>query len=86
MSDSKLWLARNDPENWDEYIPETDVFNHYTYANTLLKIVQDNTGPLVVGLLCPWGYGKSTILNIFKKRVEKELYCPRLRDARKKVE
>ena len=55
---------------------ENDPFNHEGYADALTKIVSDNKerGPMVIGLLGPWGCGKSSIINLVKQKIDMEKY------------
>ncbi|MBU1044810.1 MAG: hypothetical protein KJ915_10490 [Candidatus Omnitrophica bacterium] len=68
--ENKLNLLRDTPEFESVYSSDRDKFNHKVYAETLGKIIQDNSPPLVIGLLGGWGIGKSTILNLFKKLIK----------------
>lgn len=47
-------------------------FGYDIYAQKLFQIIKSNSGPLSIGLLGPWGYGKSTILEIFKKEIQND--------------
>lgn len=64
MNEEKLTLVKDIPEFEMEYKEDKDKFNHKVFAKTLMQIIEDNTAPLVLGLLGPWGSGKSTILNL----------------------
>lgn len=46
-----------------------DVFNHEAFADTILKLLTHNQPPLSIGLFGSWGIGKSTILNILRKKI-----------------
>jgi len=70
MIEKKLELVRDVPAFEKEYKQDRDKFNHKVYADTIFKIVEDNPAPLVLGLLGPWGCGKSTILNLFQNKIE----------------
>lgn len=59
-----LCLVRDAPAFEDSYEKTQDTFNHHTYAGAIARILSNNIAPLVIGLLGPWGCGKSTILNI----------------------
>jgi len=67
---NNLKIIRDIPEFETAYDEEKDTFNHKAYADVLEKIIQNNPAPLIIGLLGPWGTGKTTILNLFKKSVK----------------
>jgi len=56
---------------------EDDRFGHKDYSNALAEMIEHLKGSYSIGLLGPWGVGKSTI---------KELYCTGLKDDRKNEE
>ncbi|MCK4642530.1 hypothetical protein KAU32_02715 [bacterium] len=53
---------------------ETDPFDHEAIASTLKSIILDNSNnaPFVIGLLGPWGSGKSSVINKFKQYAKQE--------------
>jgi hypothetical protein len=46
-----------------------DAFNHEAFAETILKLLTRNTPPLSIGLFGSWGIGKSTIINILRRKI-----------------
>jgi len=60
---------------WTDNIAEIDVLNYRPYCDVLMDIVYnssiDNT---TIGLYGNWGSGKSTILNFFQKKIDKDKY------------
>ncbi len=49
--------------------PGLDAFNHEAYARAIFSILSENPPPLSIGLLGPWGIGKSTIIGILLKLI-----------------
>lgn len=43
---------------------------HEKVANQLLYIIENNQSGLAIGLEGPWGAGKSTVVNIFKRKLD----------------
>ncbi|MCP2519531.1 KAP family NTPase [Candidatus Aminicenantes bacterium AC-708-M15] len=70
IDNKTLKLVRDIPKFESEYSKEKDKFNHKAYADTILRIIKDNEAPLVIGLLGPWGAGKSTILNLLMQSLK----------------
>lgn len=54
-----------------------DKFGHKDYSNTLAQMINNLSGSYSIGLLGPWGVGKSTV---------KEMYCQSLKNDRKNEE
>lgn len=69
IDSEKLKLIKDIPCFGEEYDSGKDKFNHKVYAEKLFEIIRDNEGPQVIGLIGPWGTGKSTILNLLKNKV-----------------
>lgn len=67
-----LELLKDIPAFDEGYEGSDDVFNHKAYADSLVNIIKNNPAPLIVGLLGPWGCGKSSIFNIFRKNIGDE--------------
>lgn len=55
----------------ESFDPGSDTFNHAAFAETLLRLIRRNDPPLTIGLFGSWGIGKSTILNILSKNIER---------------
>lgn len=49
--------------------PEKDEFSHETIAQVLIETVQDAVPPATIGLLGPFGAGKTSIVNLAVKRL-----------------
>jgi len=47
-------------------------FGHWAYARTLEKILKQNDKPLTVGLFGEWGTGKTTVINMLLRKLEKD--------------
>lgn len=45
-----------------EYEEKLDAFSHKAYADTLLRLLENNPPPLSIGLFGSWGIGKSSII------------------------
>lgn len=70
-----LKLVRDTPISDDEktqFDNSEDYFNHESYANTIKKLIQDNDVPITIGLFGSWGVGKSSIINILKKKSKEQ--------------
>lgn len=50
-------------------IPDHDAFNHEAFAETILKLLIRNKPPLSIGLFGSWGIGKSSIVNILRRKI-----------------
>lgn len=68
----KLELIKDDPSFESGYVRAEDAFNHDSYADMLLKVIQDNSPPLSVGLFGSWGVGKSSIINDLRGKCQAE--------------
>ena len=55
-----------------EEIRKDDIFNHNTYADILYDIISNNKDSIAIGLLGPWGYGKSSIFNLLNYKLKSE--------------
>jgi hypothetical protein len=51
---------------------EDDAFAHKAYVDVLERTLRAGTEPLTIGLLGPWGVGKSTVLKALRKRMASE--------------
>jgi len=69
QTDDRLTLSKDIPAFGTAYDPAKDAFDHKVYAESLAKIIRDNPAPLSIGFLGPWGYGKSTVLNLFQTQM-----------------
>jgi len=67
----RLLISKNIPAFSEEYDENQDPFGHKTIAEALKEIIDDNEGPLTIGLFGPWGCGKSSVLNILKNKLIK---------------
>jgi hypothetical protein len=47
-------------------------FGHAAYADTLLKVLEDNEKPLTIGLFGEWGTGKTTIVNMLLRKLKEK--------------
>ncbi len=73
-----LSIQKDEPLFAQEFSSDQDIFNHEAFADALLKLILANNPPLSVGLFGSWGIGKSTIVNILKKKID-EGYSERLK-------
>ncbi|WP_406661508.1 P-loop NTPase fold protein [Methanolobus sp. ZRKC3] len=58
-------------------ITDTDFFEDKTHENvaeTLYKLIDDNDNGFTIGLEGSWGSGKSTVVSILKKKIEKKSF------------
>ncbi len=54
--------------------PDDDFFNFTEFAEKIKKIIQgyaDNTEPLTIGIYGKWGDGKTSLLNLIEKNIER---------------
>jgi hypothetical protein len=57
-------------------VAEEDKFDHQDFSEILWRIIKDNTlendlTPFNIGIFGKWGVGKSTVINLFKKSLNK---------------
>ncbi|MBS1537224.1 MAG: hypothetical protein JST20_05695 [Bacteroidetes bacterium] len=69
----KLKILKDDLEFDENSSEESDIkkdaFNHRAIAETIFDVFKDNDAPLTIGLFGGWGMGKSSIVNLIKKKV-----------------
>lgn len=71
MSDLKM--IKDDPSFADgKYEENSDAFNHEVFADTIHKIIVENDAPLTIGLFGGWGVGKTSIINLLKRKLSKK--------------
>jgi len=67
MTDKKLYIS-DDPISRIE----DDMFHHNIYADLLFKIIRDVKPPWNIGLFGRWGSGKTSIIKMLIKKIDKE--------------
>jgi hypothetical protein len=75
----KFHIFVDDPLFARKNAVDTDAFNHEAFAETILKLILQNKPPLSIGLFGSWGIGKSTIVNILRRKIE-EKHSTELKD------
>lgn len=68
----KFLIFADEPLFMGDEVVERDAFNHEAFAETILKLLIRNKPPLSIGLFGSWGIGKSTIINILRRKIRKE--------------
>jgi hypothetical protein len=51
---------------------ETDLLNYNIYAHTIVQFIKhpDTRPPLTIGIMAPWGKGKTTMMRFIKKKLD----------------
>lgn len=62
-----------------------DEFGHNDYAEILEKIIREQPTPFNIGIFGKWGVGKSTIVNLLKERLKKDISQNRIKFLEIKV-
>lgn len=71
----KLRMISDAPCFKSGLMSEEDIFNHSVFADTLLDLIKDNAPGLTIGLFGGWGIGKTSIINLFKDKLDNDARC-----------
>jgi len=72
--EAKLKLISDEPSFGPEKdSSQADAFNHEAVANVLYAMIESNPAPLTVGIYGGWGVGKSSIVNLLKRKCKGHL-------------
>ncbi len=63
-------MIKDDPSFSDgHYEASSDAFNHEVFADIIHRIIYENAAPLAIGLFGGWGVGKTSIINLLKRKL-----------------
>jgi hypothetical protein len=65
----RFLIFKDEPLFTGDKVGDRDAFNHEAFAETILKLLTRNKPPLSIGLFGSWGIGKSTIINILRRKI-----------------
>jgi len=65
----RFLIFKDEPLFTGDEVGDRDAFNHEAFAETILKLLTRNKPPLSIGLFGSWVIGKSTIINILRRKI-----------------